>query len=208
VFLQAAPVALQTREFWQLTLLFCTQAAAPTPPLHWNVATAAEMNWPAWATAPRASEPFVHVEAPHEVPNAAALHAPAPSQPPARQVATDAGHAASAVLMGLAKHAPACPEMLQDWQVPQEGAPQHTPSTQLPLPQSVPTLQVAPFGRTTHAPALHILPVPQLVPLATFDVNTQTDTPVAHDVEPFWQTLPPGVQPWLGVQLTHVPPEQ
>jgi len=75
--------------------------------------------------------------------------------------------------------------MLQAWHVPQDALPQHTPSTQFPLPQSVPALQVEPFGRVTHAPALHILPVPQLVPFATLDVNTQTDEPVVHDVVPF-----------------------
>lgn len=183
--LQDAPAASQTKEFAQAALDFCTHAAAPVPPLHWNVEAAAELNWPVWAMAPTASEPFVQIEAPQDVPAARALHAPAPSQPPARHVATAEGHAASAALSGLAKHVPAWLLTLQAWHVPQDGVPQHTLSTQFPLPQSAAALQVDPFGRTTHAPALHILPVPQLVPFATFEVNVHTDVPVAHDVAPF-----------------------
>jgi hypothetical protein len=96
----------------------------------------------------------------------------------------------------------------QRLQVPQAVLPQHTPSTQFPLPQSWPVVQVSPLGRPMQEPLLQILPVPQLVPFPTFPVAVQTEVPVAHEVAPVWQTFPPGVQGWFAVQLTHVPAEQ
>lgn len=70
------------------------------------------------------------------------------------------------------------------------------------LPQSL-----KPEAQAVHWPApLHVkFPAHEPIPLGTFDVNTHTDTPVAHDVVPFWQMLPPGVQPWLATQLLQVP---
>jgi hypothetical protein len=53
---------------------------------------------------------------------------------------------------------PACPETLHDWQTPQLGAEQQTLSTQLPLSQSVPALQIWPRRRSPHDPPLHTLP--------------------------------------------------
>jgi len=44
-----------------------------------------------------------------------------------------------------------------------------------------------PEAQVVHWPApLHVkFPAHEPVPFATFDVNTQTETPVAHDVVPF-----------------------
>ncbi len=116
-----------------------------------------------------------------------------------------AGHAAS---VDTAAHVPRLPATLQRLQTPQEELPQHTPSTQLPEPQSVPPEQVEPFGRGTQLPLLQIFPVPQLVPLATLPVDVQTIGPVVHDVVPVWQTFPPGWHAWLGVHAVHAPLKQ
>jgi hypothetical protein len=37
---------------------------------------------------------------------------------------------------------------------------------------------------------------------------THTDWPLAHDVDPVWQTLPPGLQEAPDVHATHCPPLQ
>jgi hypothetical protein len=140
---------------------------------------------------------------PHAVCADAGAQLPAPSQP-AVQLAADGAQRVSTPT-GL--HVP-CPLTLQRLQAEHEDVLQQTPSTQLPLPQSVPTVQAVPLGVATQAPPMQILAVPHGVLSATFPVTPHTDEPVAHDVRPVWQTLPPGVQAWLGVQLLHAPPEQ
>jgi hypothetical protein len=115
------------------------------------------------------------------------------------------GHAAS---VATAAHVPRLPATLQRLQTPHEALPQQTPSTQFPEPQSVADEQAMPFGRGTQLPPLQIFPGAQLVPLATLPVDVHTDVPVAHDVVPVWQTLPPGMHPWLGVHAPHAPLKQ
>jgi hypothetical protein len=89
----------------------------------------------------------------------------------------------------------------------QTGVP--VPQLNVPLWQGpVGGVQGVPAAQAAHAPPPHTLPVPHAVPSATLPVFPQTDVPVAHDVVPVWQTLPPGVQGWLGVHDRHEPPEQ
>jgi len=128
-----------------------------------------------------------------------------PALHPAMHCVESTGHAAS---VDTAAHVPRLPATLQRLQTPHDGLPQQTPSTQFPEPQSLVDEQVEPFGRGTQAPALQIFPGAQLVPLATLPVDVQTEVPVAHDVVPFWQTLPPGMHPWLGVHAPHAPLKQ
>jgi hypothetical protein len=62
-----------------------------------------------------------------------------------------------------------------------------------------------------HAPfvqwslVVHWLPSLQAVPVVALPFGTQTDCPVAHEVEPVWQTLPPGLQKTPEVQDVHCP---
>jgi hypothetical protein len=89
----------------------------------------------------------------------------------------------------------------------------HTP---LPLPQaSVPVwhgadegVHVDPAAHGTQAPLLQTIPVPQPAPFATLPVDVQMELPVAHDVVPAWQRLPPGVHGWPGAHVLQVPFEQ
>jgi hypothetical protein len=133
----------------------------------------------------------------------AAAHLPALH--PARHCVASTGHAAS---VDTAAHVPRLPATLQRLQTPHDELPQQTPSTQFPEPQSVPDEQAMPFGRGTQLPPLQIFPVAQLVPLATLPVVVHTDTPVAHDVVPVWQTFPPGMHIWLGAHAAHAPLKQ
>lgn len=61
-----------------------------------------------------------------------------------------------------------------------------------------------------HAPLLQTWLVPQVCPLATLPVETQTDWPDEQSVLPVWQLLgaPPvvGVQATPAVQATQLPP--
>jgi hypothetical protein len=71
---------------------------------------------------------------------------------------------------------PALPGSAQELQVPQEAAPQQTPSTQWVLMQSPPIEQALPFGRrAVHEPERHTLPVAQSASLA--QVVRQADGP-------------------------------
>jgi hypothetical protein len=115
------------------------------------------------------------------VPATAGAHLPKPSQP-AVQPAALIAHSASAPL-GTALQLPT-PLRLHRLHVVQDAVLQHTPSTQLPEPQSVLAPQDMPFGRAMQEPLLQIFPVPQPVPFATLPVELHTDAPVAHDVVP------------------------
>jgi hypothetical protein len=80
---------------------------------------------------------------------------------------------------------PALPVRLQTWQLPQLGAEQQTPSTQLPLPHSVPAAQSWPRRLSPHAPALQTFPgaqsllpaqtATQAVPVAALHANGEQD---------------------------------
>src|SRR5262245_60088821 len=57
---------------------------------------------------------------------------------------------------------------------------------------------------SVHVPVQHFT-LGQLVPLLTLPVKLQTDWPVLHEVLPFWQTLPPGLQAAFAVQAMQLP---
>ena len=97
--------------------------------------------------------------APQPVPAAAALHAPAPSQPPARHCASFAGQAASAVPAPTAVQAPAA---VQDLQVAQDAPTVNVQATFVPsqLLVHAPVVQavrvpcgLAPAGSVVQAPS-------------------------------------------------------
>jgi hypothetical protein len=77
-------VALAQIAPWQLPVVVW-QAAAPRLPLHLDWESVGAANWPTpYSEASLTSVAFAHeAEAPQVVPAAAALHAPAPLQPPA-----------------------------------------------------------------------------------------------------------------------------
>jgi hypothetical protein len=90
---------------------------------------------------------LAHDAVPHEVAVEAFRHAPAPSHVPTKPqgglaAQRPCGSAASA---GTSLHVPSRSMTLQAWQVPHEGVPQHTPSTQeLPMRQSSSTVHASP----------------------------------------------------------------
>ncbi len=90
---------------------------------------------------------FAHDAIPHDVAVEAFRHAPAPSHVPTKPqgglaVQRPCGSAASG---GTSLHVPSRPEMLQAWQVPHDGVPQHTPSTHaLPVRQSSSPVHASP----------------------------------------------------------------
>ena len=77
------------------------------------------------------------------------------------------------------------PVRLQTWQLPQLAAEQQTPSTQLPLPHSLPAAQSWPRRLSPHAPALQTFPGAQsalvaqtathAVPVAALQANGAQD---------------------------------
>jgi hypothetical protein len=68
-----------------------------------------------------------------------------------------------------------------------------------------PGLHAIPAEQATQVPALQTMSVPQGVPSETFWGCVHVDTPVAHDVVPSWQRLPPGLHPEPAVHMTHAP---
>jgi hypothetical protein len=105
---------------------------------------------------------------------------------------------------------------LQTWLVPQlvpfdrlvalthvETPPMHDV---VPCWQRLPLgLQTAPAVHATHAPLLQTWLVPHVVPFATFVTLEQAIAPLAQDVVPVWQTLPPGLHIWPAVHAVHAP---
>lgn len=69
-------------------------------------------------------------------------------------------------------------------------------------------LHEAPAVQATHDPLLQTSLVPHVMPLPAGPDETHTDVPVAHDVLPARQTLPPGLQATFAVHATHAPPMQ
>jgi hypothetical protein len=63
------------------------------------------------------------------------------------------------------------PPRLQTWQVPQLAVEQQTPSTQLPLPHSVPNVQIWPRRLSPQAPALQTFPGEQSALLAQTETH-------------------------------------
>ena len=109
---------------------------------------------------------------PQLVPDPPLRHAPLPSQVPSFPqggLATAQEPCGSVFPAGTGWQEPV-PLRLQTWQVPQLAVEQQTPSTQLPLPHSVPTVQIWPRRLSPHAPALQTFPGEQSA------VLVQTDT--------------------------------
>jgi hypothetical protein len=77
----------------------------------------------------------------------------------------------------------------------------------VPVSQPPFTLQAAPAVQATHdPPPLQTALVPHEVPAPTSATLTvQADVPVAHEVSPVSQRLPPGLHAALGVQALHTP---
>ena len=90
------------------------------------------------------------------------------------------------------------PPRLQTWQVPQLAVEQQTPSTQLPLPHSVPAAQIWPRRLSPQAPALQTFPDEQSALLA------QTAT---HAV-PVAALQANGTQDWVAAGLQVPAPSQ
>lgn len=65
--------------------------------------------------------------------------------------------------------------------------------------------QDAPLWQAVHVPPLQTMFVPHGAPFWTFVALVHTVSPVAHDVMPDWQRLPPGLHAAFAVQLVHVP---
>ena len=90
------------------------------------------------------------------------------------------------------------PLRLQAWQVPQLAVEQQTPSTQLPLPHSVPEVQIWPRRLSPQAPALQTFPGEQSVLVA------QTDTQAV----PVAALQANGTQDWVEAALQTPAPSQ
>jgi hypothetical protein len=69
-------------------------------------------------------------------------------------------------------------------------------------------LQLPVAVHASHAPLLHTSPAPHVVPLPAFPVDLHVVCPVAHDVVPVWQRLPPGLQGVPAVQGEQAPLSQ
>jgi len=88
----------------------------------------------------------LHELPPHCIEADASSQVPAPSHAPVLPqggLAVQRAWGSAAPAPTLA-HMPALPPTLQAWQVGQLGLEQQTPSTQLPVPHSLPAMQLAP----------------------------------------------------------------
>ena len=180
---------LQMRLFAQAPPLFETQAAAPTPPLHFMVVVPVVAHWPTWATPFAASFEFEQLAVPHVVPLSDAEQLPEPSQPPAWQSEVLAPQAGSGVPIATGQQLPRWLVTLQAWHLLHDAEPQQVLLTQVaPLTQSAVAEHVEPMGFPTHAPALQMwLPLHEL-PSVALPVVLQTCVPVAHEYVPTVQT--------------------
>jgi hypothetical protein len=172
---------------------------------------APQTKWPGqgWAGCAQAPAPSqeptgllvepVQLAVPQLAPALALRQAPAPSQVPSNpQGGLGAQRACgSALPAGTGWHDPAEPVRLQTWQLPQLGDEQQTPSTQLPLPHSVPAAQIWPSRFGPQDPALQTLGARQSPSLA------QTAT------QPWVAALQAkGVQVWVVAGLQVPAPSQ
>jgi hypothetical protein len=106
---------------------------------------------------------FVQLGAPQLVPALVLRQAPAPLQVPSKPQGGAAAQpwCGSAAPSGTGPQVPALPVRLQTWQLPQLGAEQQTPSTQLPLSHSPPTEQIWPRRLRPHEPFVQNCPPAQ-----------------------------------------------
>jgi hypothetical protein len=160
--------------------------------------------------------PWLHTwPVPHDVPSGALAvkeHVDAPVEQlvvPVWQGPLFGLHAVPAV---HATHDP----LLQTWLVPHVMPfAELPPLMQTDVPDAhdvLPARQTLPPGlhgafavHETQLPPLHTWLVPHAVPSATFAALPHVAVPVAHDVDPVWQTLPPGLQMAPAVQAPHWP---
>jgi len=119
----------------------------------------------------------VQVAVPQLAPALVLRQAPAPLQVPSNPQGGLAAQrwCGSALPPGTGWHEPAFPVRLQTWQLPQLGAEQQTPSTQLPLEHSVPAEQICPSRFSPHEPPTQNSPGAQSVS----PVQTATHVSVA-----------------------------
>jgi hypothetical protein len=113
----------------------------------------------------------LHDAVPQLVPAVIGRHAPAPSQVPLNPQGGAAAHppCGSIAPAGTGLQVPAFPTTLQAAHVPQDGDPQQTPSTQLPLSHSAPAAQICPSRLFPHEPLLQTLPATQSLSMAHDD---------------------------------------
>lgn len=129
----------------------------------------------------------LHIALPQLVPSAPLRQAPLPSQVPSGPqggVAAAQAPWGSTFPAGSGRHDPV-PLRLQTWHMPQLAAEQQTPSTQLPLPHSLPAAQSWPRRLRPQEPALQKLPEAQsalllqtetqAVPVAALQANGKQD---------------------------------
>jgi hypothetical protein len=142
----------------------------------------------------------VQLAVPQLVPSAPLRQAPLPSQVPSGPqgglVAVQAP-CGSVFPAGTGWQEPV-PPRLQTWHVPQLAAEQQTPSTQLPLPHSVPAAQSWPRRLSPHAPALQTFPDEQSALLV--QTATQAVPVVALQAN--------GTQDWVAAGLQVPAPSQ
>jgi hypothetical protein len=159
----------------------------------------AQFPTPSQAPIGLAVEPL-QLAVPQLVPSAPLRQAPLPSHVPSSPqgglVAAQAPWR-SALPAGTGWQEPV-PPRLQIWQVPQLAVEQQTPSTQLPLPHSLPAAQIWPRRLRPHAPALQTFPDEQSALLA------QTAT---HAV-PVAALQAKGTQDWVEAGLQAPAPSQ
>jgi hypothetical protein len=157
----------------QLALQTLFVVSQLNPPAHGVVAGdgAAQVPLPLHALASVSVEPALHAAAAHWVPVAYIWQAPEPLHEPfVPQLAAPASMqraVGSGMPAGTAEQVPSLPATPHDWQSPVHAPAQQKPCAQIPELQSVPRVQVRPFGR-----------LPQLVPLQTFGA-TQSAVDVA-----------------------------
>jgi hypothetical protein len=128
---------------------------------------------PSQAPIPLLDDP-VQLAVPQLAPALVFRQAPAPLQVPSKPQGGLAAQrwCGSAAPEGTGWHDPALPVRLQTWHESQLADEQQTPSTQLPLPHSVPAVQICPSRLRPHDPAL------QNWPGAQSASDAQTDTQV------------------------------
>lgn len=161
---QAAPSALRFVQMpdWQVYVAtqsaLVVQVVRQAVPPHWR--------WPGhgvgvWAQVPAPSQvppglliAFAQAGAPQLVPKLVFRQAPIPLQVPSKPQGGAGVQRwwGSALPTGTELQVPALPVRLQTWQVPQVGAEQQTPSTQLLLAHSVPSVQIWPRRLRPHDP--------------------------------------------------------
>lgn len=121
------------------------------------------------------------------------LQAPLPLQVPSFEQSPAAALLATHRCLGsgppprTGEQVPTFPDTLQlihkpPWAAAPQAESQHTPSVQMPVPQSAPTVQTAPFGLSPHALFTHVLGATQSLSRLQLDRQAEPlQTKVPHD---------------------------